>query len=184
MLSSAQDEDEVRIQMFYLSEFKVIDAIIDAAKRVKKPMRIILDANKNAFGSEKDGTPNRQVAAHLMQKKKELGLDLQIRWYDTEQEQNHAKIMSITNPDDQKPKYELINGSANWTGKNLKDINLEANVCIKGSQKVVSKFNRLFDLLWNNSDGMVYTIPYQGKYEAHSGMHKWRGGENWGLVDW
>ena len=184
MLSSAEDEDEVRIQMFYLSEFKVIDAIIDTAKRLKKPVRIILDANKNAFGSKKDGTPNRQVAAHLMQKKKELGLNLQIRWYDTGLEQNHAKIMSITNTDAQKPKYELMNGSANWTGKNLKDINLEANVCVKGSEKVVSKFNRLFDLLWNNSDGMVYTVPYQGKYEAHTGMNKWRDGENWGLVDW
>ncbi len=119
-----------------------------------------------------------------MQKKKELGLNLEIRWYDTNGEQNHAKIMSITNTDSQKPKYELINGSANWTGKNLKDINLEANICIKGSKKVVNKFNTLFDLFWKNSDGMVYTVDYQGKYETHTGMDKWRNGENWGYVSW
>ncbi|MHC4395530.1 MAG: phospholipase D-like domain-containing protein [Planctomycetota bacterium] len=184
MLSNVTEDDQVRIQMFYLSDFKVIDAIIDTAKRLKKPMRIILDPNKDAFGQKKDGTPNRQVAAYLMQKKKELGLNLEIRWYDTHGEQNHAKIMSITNTDSIKPKYELMNGSANWTGKNLKDINLEANICVRGSKKIVEKFNRLFDLFWENSDGMVYTVDYQGKYQAHTGMNKWRNGENWGYVTW
>jgi len=184
MLSNAREDDQVRIHMFYLSEFKVIDAIIKTAKRLKHPVQIILDPSKDAFGAEKDGTPNRQVAAYLMQKKKRLGLNLQIRWYDTQGKQSHAKIMSITNTDTANPKYELINGSANWTGKNLKDINLESNIAVKGSKKIVNKFNSLFDLFWDNSDGMIYTIDYQGKYETHTGMDKWRRGENWGYVSW
>jgi hypothetical protein len=184
MLEGVKADDHVRIQMFYLSEFKVIDAIVNAAKRLKNPMRIILDPNKDAFGKVKDGTPNRQVAAYLMKKKKELGLNLDIRWYDTHGEQNHAKIMSITSADEQAPKYELINGSANWTGKNLKDINLEANVYVRNSKKIIDKFNKLFDMLWGNSDGMIYTIDYKGKYEAHTGMNKWRDGEKWGYVSW
>ncbi|MHC4740215.1 MAG: phospholipase D-like domain-containing protein [Planctomycetota bacterium] len=184
MLKNAREDDLVRIQMFYLSDFKVIKAIIKTAKRLKKPMLIILDPSNDAFGIKKDGTPNRQVAAYLMKKKKKHGLNLEIRWYDTHGEQNHAKIMSVTNTDPSRQKYELINGSANWTGKNLKDINLEANICLKGSKKVVNKFNRLFDLFWHNSDGMVYTIDYQGKYQAHTGLDKWKNGERWGYVAW
>jgi len=182
MLEDARPDDRIRIQMFYLSDFKVIDAVIETAKRLKEPMRIILDPNKDAFGKEKDGTPNRQVAAFLMEKKKALGLNLDIRWYDTHGEQNHAKIMTITNSGDE-PKYELMNGSANWTGKNLKDINLEANIRVKGSEKIAAQFNRLFDLFWENSDGMVYTVEY-GRYKAHTGMKKWRNGEKWGCVTW
>jgi len=184
MLENARQDDIVRIQMFYLSDFKVIKAIIKTAKRLKKPMLIILDPSNDAFGMKKDGTPNRQVAAYLMKKKKQHGLNLEIRWYDTHGEQNHAKIMSITNTEPARQKYELINGSANWTGKNLKDINLEANICLKGSKKVVNKFNTLFDLFWWNSDGMAYTIGYQGKYEAHTGLNKWKDGERWGYVAW
>jgi hypothetical protein len=184
MLKNARQDDLVRIQLFYLSDFKVIKAIIKTAKRLKKPMLIILDPSNDAFGIKKDGTPNRQVAAYLMKKKKQHGLNLEIRWYDTHGEQNHAKIMSVTNTEPARQKYELINGSANWTGKNLKDINLEANIYLKGSKKVVSKFNTLFDLFWHNSDGMVYTIDYQGKYQAHTGLNKWKDGERWGYVAW
>ena len=184
MLKDAQENDEIRIQMFYLSDLKVVNAIVNTAKRLKKPVRIILDPNKDAFGKEKDGTPNRQVAAFLMQKKKQLGLNLDIRWYDTHGEQNHAKIMTITNDKTNKPKYELINGSANWTGKNLKDINLEANVRVKDSKKIVTKFNKLFERFWENSDGMIYTVDYRGKYEAHTGIKKWLDGEKWGYVSW
>lgn len=185
MLEDAREDEQVRIQMFYLSDFEMIDAIIETAKRLKEPVRIILDPNKGAFGKEKDGTPNRQVAAYLMQKKKELGLNLEIRWYDTHGEQNHAKIMTITNPGKaaEEPKYELMNGSANWTGKNLKDINLEANIRVKGSEKIVARFNKLFDLFWENSDGMVYTVDYE-KFQSHTGMKKWRNGEKWGYVTW
>ncbi len=184
MLDEVKENDQVRIQMFYLSDLKVINAIIDTAKRVKKPVRIILDPNKDSFGKEKDGTPNRQVAAFLIEKKQQLKLNLDIRWYDTHGEQNHAKIMSITNQRARVPKYELINGSANWTGKNLKDINLEANVRVRDSRKIVTKFNRLFDLFWENSDGMVYTVDYYGKYQIHTGMDKWLNGEKWGCVKW
>ncbi|MCF7954210.1 MAG: hypothetical protein K9M75_00260 [Phycisphaerae bacterium] len=182
LLAAAKDDDEIRIQMFYLSDIEVVDAIADAAGRVKKPVRLILDPSKDAFGKIKDGTPNRQVAAYLMQKKKDLGLNIEIRWYDTHGEQNHAKIMSITNP--KADKYEVITGSANWTGKNLKDINMESNVSLKDAKGVCGKFNGIFDKFWTNSDGLVYTIKYEGKYEKHAGMSKWLDGEKWGYVSW
>lgn len=181
-LRSASPNDQIRIQMFYLSELEVVEEIIKTAHRVNNPIRIILDPNKDAFNQIKDGTPNRQVASYLMQKKKELDLKLEIRWYDTHGEQNHAKIMSVTNPEENK--YRLLTGSCNWTGKNLNDINMESNIFIKGSTKLVTQFNDLFDKFWTNSDGMIYTIQYQGKYQEHAGMKKWLDGEKWGYVSW
>jgi hypothetical protein len=191
MLSEVESDDEVRIQMFYLSNIPVIQAIMDASKIVGRPVRIILDPNKDAFNIEKDGTPNRQVAYYLMEERIEQGLNLEIRWYDTHGEQNHAKIMSITNP--AKGKYEIINGSANWTKKNLEDINMEANIRIVGSEKVTRKFNAIFDLLWTNENdgGMVYTLGYHDqstvdgkRYNTHTGMSRWYFGEKTGYVGW
>jgi hypothetical protein len=168
--------------MFYLSDLDIVQAIIDAAGRLKYPMQLILDPNKDAFNSVKDGTPNRQVAAYLMEKKQQLGLNIDIRWYETHGEQNHAKAMSITNH--KTGKYEFTTGSANWTGKNLKGINLEANLAVRNSKKINSDFNRHFDLFRNNSDGMLYTIGYNEKYNCHSGYHKWLLGETFGYVSW
>jgi hypothetical protein len=182
MLNELQPDDRVRIQMFYLSDIDIVDLIASVSKKLNHPIQIILDPNKDAFNYIKDGTPNRQVAAHLMEKHKSQGANLVIRWYETHGEQNHAKIMSITN--EKANKYELFTGSANWTGKNLKDINMEANLRVIGSTKLNAKFNRLFDLFWHNADGMVYTIPYEGKYQEHTGLHKWLRGERWGNVSW
>jgi hypothetical protein len=168
--------------MFYLSEIKVIDAILDAAKSVENPIQIILDTNSGAFGQKRDGTPNRQVAAYMLQKKKQKDLNLQIRWFESRGRQNHAKIMSITNRD--AGKYQLLNGSSNWTGKNLKDINLEANLYLENASELTDKFNQLFNIFWHNTDGIVYTSKYEGKYQKHSGMSKWKDGERWGYVSW
>lgn len=182
MLKSAKPQDQIRIQMFYLSELGIVEQFLETAKKSKAEIKVLLDPNKDSFNLQKDGTPNRQVAAYLMQKKKELGLNLTIRWYDTHGEQNHAKIMSITNK--LTSKYELINGSCNWSGKNINDINMEANIFIKDAPVAVNKFNKVFDMLWSNSDGKHYTIEYHGKYEKHAGMHKWIQGEKWGYVLW
>lgn len=197
MLDEVEVDDEVRIQIFYLSDFEVLKAIMTAAQKVAYPIKLIVDPSKDAFGSEKNGVPNRQTGSILMKEsereklpkklKKLFGmpfaneLNLVVRWYDTHGEQNHAKIMSITNH--RTGKYELINGSANWTGKNLKNINMEANLRIKGSRKLVNKFNDIFEKLWANTDAH-YTIPYHEKFEEHIGLDKWINGENWGYVTW
>lgn len=182
LLDAAKPNDQIRIQMFYLSDIEVVDAIAETARRLSNPLRLILDPSKDAFGTIKDGTPNRQVAAYLMEKKKKENLNIQIRWYETHGEQNHAKIMSITN--EKTDKYQVFTGSANWTGKNLKDINMESNVSLKGAKAICEKFNGLFDKFWTNSDGLVYTIRYEGKYQKHTGMSKWLDGEKWGYVSW
>jgi hypothetical protein len=173
--------DEVRLQMFYLSEVEIIEEILNTAKRLDKPFRVLLDPNKDSFNKEKDGTPNRQVAAYLLEKAEESEAKLAIRWYSTHGEQNHAKIISVTNKES--GKFILMTGSANWTGKNLLDINMESNLIVLGSERINQEFNDLFDLFWTNHDGMEYSLDYQA-YQEHSGMNKWLFQEKSGLTTW
>lgn len=202
MLDGVQPDDQVRIQMFYLSDPHVLDALMRAARRVRNPMRLLLDPNKDAFGRIKDGTPNRQVAAllsdHLQPAERRrlrrvfpehfagdtlLPLNLEVRWFDTHGEQNHAKIMSIVDP--AAGKYALINGSANWTGKNLDNINMEANLQVECAPRLVGAFNAWFDRFYQNTGSEHYSVPYEHPvYSQHTGMARWLRGERWGFVAW
>ena len=203
-LQEVEPDDRVRIQMFYLSDIEVVDAIMKASQKTKYPVEILLDPNKDAFNKIKDGTPNRQVGALLMNnledreyqklkrffgetatKEKLNQLNLVIRWYNTTGEQNHSKIMSITN--ESTDKYVLINGSANWTGKNLDGINMEANLIIQGARRITQEFNNTFDMLFNNQEsGITYSLPYEHEvYSQHAGLWKWLTlGETFGFVSW
>jgi len=174
--------DQVRLQMFYLSDPVIVDAIVRAGLRKKgdsSPIRIILDANKDAFNSIKDGSPNRQVANFLVNgssaineyyksKAKNGKLDylktytgcgscFEIRWFATHGEQNHAKLISVSG----KNKAQLFTGSSNWTRKNMGDvgvlgksgpINMEANLTLENMPTHNSKYNKFFDKVWNNSE--------------------------------
>ena len=202
MLDDVQPDDQVRIQMFYLSDPHVLNALMRAAERVRTPVRLLLDPNKDAFGRVKDGTPNRQVAALLMNRLQgdELrrlrrlfpdhivdgrlrALNLEVRWFDTHGEQNHAKIMSITNP--ATGKFALMNGSANWTGKNLDNINMEANLQVAGAPQLVAAFNQWFDLFYHNAEGQHFSVAYDHPvYSRHTGLSRWINGERWGFVAW
>lgn len=181
MLNRAGPGDEVRIQMFYLSHLAVLDAILEASQRTDQPVRIILDPNKDVLSYKKDGTPNRQVAVYLMEEMQRNNADstkkpirLDIRWYRTGGFQMHAKIMSVTNS--KTGKHELITGSANWTRKNLDDINMESNIAMANAPLVTAQFNSLFDLFWSGGMGRSYTIAYDNEefgYNKASRRSKW-----------
>lgn len=196
MLQGVTSDDIVRIQMFYLSEPALIEDIIDAGTRVSSPVRLILDPNKDAFNQIKDGTPNRQVARYMLDEAKKRGSKLEIRWYDTHGEQNHAKVMSITGPG----KNQIITGSANWTGKNIGysvdtkhperkgSPNMEANLVVYGSPAINKRFSTIFEILWNNDplNNRRYSVkfdtePYNKPVDDGA---KWRKGEASGLVSW
>lgn len=150
--------DEVRLAMFYLADRKLITAIKEAADG-GADVRIILDANRDAFGRVKNGVPNRPAAAELMEHAAREGGRLQIRWADTHGEQFHPKVLSVVNAAD--GKAELLCGSANWTRRNLRDLNLEANVHLKNAQKASREFAEWFDLCWGNTDGRGRTVAYE-----------------------
>ncbi len=155
LLDASGRGDEIRIALFYLSDRKIVNSIKDALGRGTS-VRMILDANKDAFGREKIGIPNRTVAAELMGYAETA--DIMIRWADTHGEQFHTKAISITNR--KKKKHTFMTGSANWTRRNLRNYNLEANIVVRNAPFVTGKFNNYFDKAWSNADGMNYTLPY------------------------
>ena len=55
--------------MFYLSNRDIVKSLLDASQR-GVDVKLILDPNKDAFGMEKDGVPNRPVAHELVKKSK------------------------------------------------------------------------------------------------------------------
>jgi phosphatidylserine/phosphatidylglycerophosphate/cardiolipin synthase-like enzyme len=156
LLQKANSHSEVRIAMFYLSQGNVVDAIAKAARRGAS-VRIVMDANRDAFGMKKVGVPNRPVAGRLMRLARDH--DIQVRWADTHGEQFHTKAMSIVhrNPGDS----AFITGSANWTRRNLSDLNLEANLVVRNAPETTQQFNTWFDTIWENKDGLSYTLPYE-----------------------
>ncbi|MDP5272819.1 phospholipase D family protein [Chengkuizengella axinellae] len=152
--------DEIKIGVFYLSERNVIKSLIDAAEKGVK-IQIILDPNKDAFGMEKNGIPNRQVSSELIN---EGNGNIEVRWYDTQGEQFHSKFLMINK------KHETIvtGGSANFTRRNIGDYNLEMNIqfIIPEGHPLEIEMNAYFVKLWNNEEGQ-YTIDYN-KYQDDS----------------
>ncbi|MGD6944393.1 phospholipase D-like domain-containing protein [Cytobacillus gottheilii] len=148
--------ETIWIGMFYLADRRVIDELIAAADRGVF-IKMILDPNENAFGSEKAGLPNIPVAAELQK----LGNEqIEIRWYNTGEEQYHSKMLLVKG----QKESTLIAGSANLTSRNLDDYNLETNLKIKApsEEKIMKDVEQYFTRLWNNESGQ-YTLSYEEK---------------------
>lgn len=150
--------DRIDLIMFYLSDRKVISALLDAYERGVE-IRVLLDPNKDAFGRSKNGIPNRQVARELYRR------GISVRWSDTHGEQCHSKMLHCQN---KAGESTLILGSANFTRRNLDNFNLETNLLIKGpAEKVVFQdAAHYFNTLWNNK-GYQFSVGYQA-YEDNS----------------
>ncbi|MBT3294056.1 MAG: phospholipase [Verrucomicrobia bacterium] len=163
---------DIRIAMFYLSERHVIRAIRRAAKR-GVTVQLILDLNRDAFGRKKNGVPNRIVARELMGYARRHSLNLEVRWADTHGEQFHTKAICVTDRD--AATSALMCGSANWTRRNLNNLNMEACALVRGDATVVERFCDSFDRAWENSGGLRYTLPYADFAEGWWSAF-WKGG--------
>ena len=164
-IDSTGDGDSVDMAMFYLSDRKIIKSLKSAYQRGVS-IRLILDPNKDAFGREKSGIPNRSVAHELMaHSEKYPDGDLNIKWCDTHGEQCHSKLVLVKN----KTEYEMFIGSANMTKRNIGDYNLETDFVIRGNLSVpaISDANSYFERLWSNMNGKIYTTDYES-YEDSS----------------
>ncbi|MGO4886762.1 phospholipase D family protein [Anaerobacillus sp. MEB173] len=153
-IDEAVEGDTIYVGAFYLSDRKVIRKLLDAAEQ-NVTIRLILDANKDAFGREKNGVPNRPVAYELIKKSKQK---IEVRWYNTNGEQYHTKLVMI----DKGEEAVLIGGSANFTKRNLGDLNLESNVKVTGSAELIimQQARDYFEMLWRN-EGANYTLDYE-----------------------
>lgn len=159
-LKGTESGDEVMLGMFYLSHRDIIEELLAAAKRGVS-VRVVLDPNKDAFGFEKSGIPNRQTAAELME---QSGGTIQVRWYLTQGEQYHAKILGICKGNE----TTLIGGSANYTRRNLDNYNMETDLMVQvaAEDPLAVEFQDYFDRIWYNRDG-IYTGDYS-EYEDNS----------------
>jgi phosphatidylserine/phosphatidylglycerophosphate/cardiolipin synthase-like enzyme len=153
-LAEAGAGDKVWLGMFYLADRNVITALIEASKRGAE-LRLILDSNQNAFGRDKIGVPNQPVAKELLDASDNK---INIRWYNGTDEQYHTKLLFI----DKTNKIIVNNGSANFTERNLDDLNLETNlgIAVPGDSRVAQQLRQYFNRLWNN-EGAPYTLDYE-----------------------
>lgn len=168
-IAGTRSDDSVSIATFYLADRKVLDALLAAANRGVR-VRVILDPNRDAFGRQKDGVPNRPVANELVTKS---GEQIQVRWYRTHGEQFHTKIALVQRGD----RFIASLGSANLTRRNVGNYNLEANVAVEAGLEspLAIEMQGYFDRMWNNDGppGTEYTAAF-GAYRDEDKGRYWR----------
>lgn len=158
--------DSIDIAMFYLSDRPVIRELLAAAER-GVAIRVLLDPNKDAFGFEKSGLPNREVASELVAASAGT---IKLRWYRTHGEQFHVKLAAVRSDHH----LWMTLGSANFTRRNIGDYNLEANAIVSAplGSSIDAEESAWFETLWNNHPGGIeytadtdlYADPSQGRY--------------------
>lgn len=155
LLESTLPRDRLSIGTFYLSDQKIMNALLRASQRGVE-IRIILDPSHDAFGRNKHGIPNQPAAQELIVKSNG---QIQIRWYATHGEQYHAKFALL---ETQSGTAHLLLGSANLTRRNLENYNLEMNVHVTApvSAQVMRDVQRYYERLWRNEGGRRYTLDY------------------------
>jgi phosphatidylserine/phosphatidylglycerophosphate/cardiolipin synthase-like enzyme len=157
--------DRVDLAIFYLAHRGVIRSLKDAATRGAR-VRVLLDPNRDAFGKQKDGIPNRPVARELVDG------GIAVRWCNTRGEQCHSKFLHVVHADGQ---AELIAGSANFTRRNLDDLNLETSVRLTGPSELPAHAaaSAYFERRWSNTPGRTYSLPYTAFAEDDT-LRYWR----------
>ena len=163
LIETAKSGENIDLAMFYLSEREIVKELI-AAKQRGVNVKVLLDPNKDAFGREKNGIPNRQVASELNE------ASVQVRWCNTQGEQCHSKMIIKSNVQ----QSEMILGSANFTARNLKNYNLETNIRVVGnsSADVFKDAQSYFNTAWSNLDAKNMSVDY-AQYADES---KWKYG--------
>lgn len=168
-IDTTRTGDSINIATFYISDRKIVGALLRAASR-DVTVRLILDPNRDAFGRQKDGVPNRPVASELVTDSDEK---IQVRWYRTHGEQFHTKLALIKHGE----RLIASLGSANLTRRNIGNYNLEANVALelRADAPLALEMNTYFDRLWNNDGppGTSFTAAYDAWRDDDTGRY-WR----------
>ena len=153
-IKKTEQGDSIWAGMFYLSDRKIVKELLKASWRGVE-VRLVLDPNKDAFGFEKIGIPNRPVADELVKESEEK---IKIRWYKTRGEQYHTKLVFIKG----RGKSVIIGGSANLTKRNIDNYNLESNLKIVADNEsmIVKDLENYFQRIWNNTRGL-YTVDLE-----------------------
>lgn len=177
-ISQAEKGDKVWIGIFYISDFDILESLGKASEKGVE-VNIVADVNKDAFGLEKNGSPNRPALSELKEKYPRLN----IKWYVTDGEQFHTKI-AYFDYKDQDPIGVL--GSANFTRRNLKDFNLETDVelIMQKDSALHQEIDQYFNRIWANNTGN-YTVEMEEFKEDSTVLRTlWKIQEQLGLCTW
>jgi HKD family nuclease len=175
-IDTLNEGDSLSMAMFYISDRDIVRALKHADER-GVTIRLLFDPNKDAFGREKNGIPNRQVAHELT---KHSQGHTQIRWCHTHGEQCHSKLLLFKTANT----TTLIHGSANLTRRNLDSLNLETNILVSGPHNTpaLAQATAFFEEQWSNTDTRTYSTPYETYQDTSFGKMLWyRWGEFTGL---
>ena len=159
MLARAGEGARVDLSMFYLADRDLVAALVAAAARGAR-VRALLDVNRDAFGRAKNGVPNRAVAAELVR------AGVAVRWCEGAGEQCHAKQLYVDGGEEGEEEgggaAALLLGSANYTRRNLHDLNLETDVRVElaPDAPLAVEVRDHFDRLWDNAGGRTYSSAY------------------------
>ena len=151
-LNRADDRSRVDLAMFYLSHRDIVQALIRAQQRGAF-VRVLLDPNEHAFGRQKGGVPNRSVASELYRH------GIPVRWCHTTGEQCHSKLIRLQHSASDQV---MIAGSANFTRRNLDNLNPETNVLIRGraDDQALAEAADWFEQRWSNANGRSFSLAY------------------------
>lgn len=165
-IARADEGDRLDIAVFYLSHRPLIEALKAASAR-GVAVRVLLDPNREAFGMKKGGLPNRPVAAELA----DAGIN--VRWCLTQGEQCHTKL--LLHRERNGSGAAMILGSANFTRRNLDNLNLETSVELAGDQETpaIDKAAALFERRWFSSESRRTSLPLSSSGDVSQWMH-WR----------
>ncbi|SDJ62067.1 phospholipase D-like domain-containing protein [Billgrantia gudaonensis] len=163
-IQAADTGDRLDVAVFYLAHRGVIRALERAQGR-GVAVRVLLDPNQDAFGLVKGGIPNRPVAHELH----EAGIP--VRWCVSRGEQCHSKLL-LRWPADDDAEAEMILGSANFTRRNLDDLNLETSVRLVGAvdTPALAEAAAFFESRWASTPEHTTSEPIA----AHDDVSRWQ----------
>ncbi|PWV82950.1 phospholipase D-like domain-containing protein [Halomonas sp. A11-A] len=165
-IGASGEGDRLDLAVFYLAHREVIEALKRARQRGAE-VRALLDLNRDAFGLEKGGIPNRPVARELV----EAGIA--VRWCATRGEQCHSKLL-LRRPA-RGGEAELILGSANFTRRNLDNLNLETSVRMLDApgSPALEQAAAFFERRWQSSPERTTSEPFAAHDDA-TVWQRWR----------
>lgn len=160
-IEEANKGERIWVGMFYIANRSIVEALEDASDR-GVDIRLILDANKNAFGNNKTGLPNVPIANELHGYEQ-----VTIRWYESGEDQYHTKLLFV----EKEAENIIIGGSANHTTRNLDDLNLENNLKIVAAKdsEISQDVEAYFERLWGNKEAN-FTSAYETNEDALTPM--------------
>lgn len=168
-IAQAKRGDRLDIAVFYLSHRPLVEALKQASAR-GVAVRVLLDPNRQAFGMAKSGVPNRPVADELAR----AGID--VRFCVTHGEQCHTKLLLHRAAGRQPARpAAMILGSANYTRRNLDNLNLETSVELVGrtDTPALAQAAALFERQWHSRKDRRTSEPPSAE-SAPGALKHWR----------